>query len=103
MEEHGIEVKAVIDARKERIAADAALELALAASTLRVAKGKQLLEFKLRGGKLLNSPGGSAAEKREELRKAIIGPSGNLRAPTLFVGKTLYVGFSEDLYAGLEA
>ena len=33
-----------------------------------------------------------------ELHKVAIGPSGNLRAPTLRAGKSWYVGFSEDAY-----
>lgn len=32
------------------------------------------------------------------LAKGIVGPSGNLRAPTLKVGKTLIVGFHQDVY-----
>ena len=32
------------------------------------------------------------------LRAVLIGPSGNLRAPTLRVGKTLLVGFDEATY-----
>jgi len=32
------------------------------------------------------------------LAKGIIGPSGNLRAPTLKIGKTLIVGFHHDVY-----
>lgn len=28
----------------------------------------------------------------------LLGPTGNLRAPTIKRGKTLYVGFSEDSY-----
>ena len=28
----------------------------------------------------------------------LLGPTGNLRAPTLRRGKTLFVGFSEDAY-----
>lgn len=34
-----------------------------------------------------------------ELEKAVIGPSGNLRAPSLRTGKTWFVGFSEDAYS----
>jgi len=30
---------------------------------------------------------------RDELLSALLGPSGNLRAPTLRVGATLFVGF----------
>jgi arsenate reductase-like glutaredoxin family protein len=36
--------------------------------------------------------------RREELLKLILGPSGNLRAPTMLVGRTLLVGFSEAAY-----
>ena len=32
------------------------------------------------------------------LRGLLLGPSGNLRAPTLRVGKTLLVGFDEATY-----
>jgi len=32
------------------------------------------------------------------LAKGIVGPSGNLRAPTLKIGKTLIVGFHHDVY-----
>jgi hypothetical protein len=28
----------------------------------------------------------------------MLGPTGNLRAPTLMVGKKVIVGFNEDLY-----
>lgn len=34
----------------------------------------------------------------DELLAAMLGPTGNLRAPTLVVGKTLIVGFNEELY-----
>jgi hypothetical protein len=34
----------------------------------------------------------------ETLAAHILGPTGNLRAPTIRVGKTLLVGFSEEAY-----
>jgi hypothetical protein len=34
----------------------------------------------------------------ETLTSVLIGPSGNLRAPTFRVGKTLVVGFHEETY-----
>lgn len=95
MEEHDLEAKHVIDAKKETIAADEGIDLALGASKIVAAKGKKIVEFKLRGGKLTGDADVA------DLRKAIIGPSGNLRAPTLFVGKTIYVGFSDELYSSL--
>ena len=35
---------------------------------------------------------------RAELVKLLLGPTGNLRAPTLLKGKTLVVGFDEATY-----
>lgn len=35
------------------------------------------------------------------LESLLIGPSGNLRAPTIRQGKTLIVGFDEETYAKL--
>ena len=33
-----------------------------------------------------------------ELLKHMLGPTGNLRAPTIRVGKTVLVGFDEETY-----
>jgi hypothetical protein len=35
---------------------------------------------------------------RQELVSAVVGRSGNLRAPTLRIGTTFYIGFNEELY-----
>ena len=53
------------------------------------ARGKKVLEFE-----------SEELDDRAALEKAIIGPSGNLRAPTARLGKTLLVGFSEAMWAG---
>ena len=37
----------------------------------------------------------------EELAKLVIGPTGNLRAPTLIQGKTIVVGFHPEAYEQL--
>ena len=34
----------------------------------------------------------------DDVVDAMLGPTGNLRAPTLRVGSTLLVGFNEDAY-----
>ena len=57
------------------------------AATLIVAKGKKVSEFK---------PGGKAGK---DVVDAMLGPTGNLRAPTIRSGKTLLVGFNEDVFA----
>jgi len=51
-----------------------------------VAKGKKVDEFQ---------PGGRAGK---DVVDAMLGPTGNLRAPTLRVGKTVLVGFDEETY-----
>jgi len=37
-------------------------------------------------------------DPKEDILKKIIGPSGNLRAPTLKIGEIFIVGFNLDLY-----
>ncbi len=93
MDDHGVEVGAKVDAKKETIRAEEGLALALRTSRVYAVQGKKRLQFECRGGKLVGEEG------NESLRKAIIGPSGNLRAPTLWVGKSLVVGFEPDMYA----
>ena len=93
MDDHQVEAKALIDAKKETIVASEGLKLAMQASRIHAAKGQKIISFTLSGGKLQ----GGATE--DELRKAIIGPSGNLRAPTVWIGKTMCVGFHPDMYA----
>ncbi len=66
---------------------DTALALLEATSTAHVAKGRKQQSFS--GGERLS----------EEAVNALLGSTGNLRAPTLRVGGTLLVGFNEDIYA----
>ena len=55
---------------------------------LYAAKGKKVVHVDLR----------KAKPSKAELIKLMIGPSGNLRAPTLRVGTTLVVGFNDAMY-----
>ncbi len=50
------------------------------------AKGKKVVHFDLKNADL------------NEVLAAILGPTGNLRAPTFRKGKTLVVGFNEAIY-----
>ncbi len=52
-----------------------------------VAKGKKISEFK----------GGKAAS--DEAVDAMLGSTGNLRAPTIVIGKKILVGFNEEAFA----
>ena len=66
-----------------------ARELAEAASRIIVAKGRKVVEFEPRG------------KPDDAVLDAMVGTTGNLRAPLLRVGKTLLVGFDADSYAGV--
>ena len=54
-----------------------------------VVKGKKVSEFK---------PAGKAGA---DVVAAMLGPTGNLRAPTLRRGKTVLVGFNEEVFSDL--
>jgi arsenate reductase-like glutaredoxin family protein len=55
------------------------------------AKGKKVERIDLRKGK----------PDKATVARLMIGPSGNLRAPTLRVGKKILVGFDEESYEKL--
>jgi arsenate reductase-like glutaredoxin family protein len=65
-----------------------ALELASRADEIIATKGSKVVRIELRSDR----PG------RAELLGVLLGPTGNLRAPTLLAGRTLLVGFNEDSY-----
>jgi len=62
--------------------------LARQVSKVIVAKGKRVTKFDLK-----RDP-----PNTETLLKAMLGPTGNLRAPTIKKGKTVLVGFHEEMY-----
>jgi len=80
-----IAAKEVVPASRKLGRADAA-ELARGASLVIVAKGKKVSQFK---------PAGKAGK---DVVDAMLGPTGNLRAPTVRRGKKVIVGFNEDVY-----
>ena len=77
-----------IDARKVRYGDSEALDLLDGKTTLHVAKGKKVTEVDLRKDR----------PEDDVLTGLMLGPTGNLRAPTLIVGKKVVVGYNEDLY-----
>jgi len=81
-----------VDARKTRFREAEALKLAKSASRVVAARGRAVVAFDM-----------SKRPRDAELLSAILGPTGNLRAPALRVGETLLVGFNEEAYrqAGL--
>ena len=83
------EVQETVDAAKMRIGPDEALALLEGLDTLIAMRGKKVETFDLKK----NRPDDAA------LLAKLIGPSGNLRAPTIRIGRTMLVGFNEEAYA----
>jgi len=65
--------------------------LITAASWVHAAKGKKIVEADRKKSDTTD----------EELLKVVLGPTGNLRAPTLVMGKKMIVGFNEEMFDGL--
>ena len=88
---HKVGVTAQADAKKATIKGDAALRVLEGVSDLYVAKGKRVVHVDLK----------REQPPRTELLGLLLGPTGNLRAPTLRKGRTLIVGFDEAMYTQL--
>jgi hypothetical protein len=84
-----VQVAAQVDAKKATIRGDAALGALKDVDELYVMKGAKVVHVDLRREK----PGKAA------LLGLLLGPTGNLRAPTLRRGRTLLVGFDAATYA----
>lgn len=80
-----------VDAKKVRFAEREALALLEGVEEIWAAKGKKVVHFDLARLK----------PSRADLLGVLLGPSGNLRAPTLRHGRALIVGFDEATYAKL--
>lgn len=81
----------MVDAKKKTMSAAQALALAKQVDEIIATKGKQVVHLDLRRER----------PDPETLKRLLIGPSGNLRAPTLRIGRTLVVGFDEKTYRSL--
>ncbi|HEY9678125.1 MAG TPA: ArsC family (seleno)protein [Drouetiella sp.] len=83
-----VSAASVVDARKNRISPDEAVQMARKFDEIYASKGTKVVHVDMRKEKVDD----------DQLKALIVGPSGNLRAPTLHVGKTLLVGFDEASY-----
>ena len=88
---HKVETKLLTDAKKQKQGPEEALALAANADTLYATKGKKVIHLDMKKGK----------PSKEEVLALMIGPSGNLRAPTIVKGKTLLIGFDQQTFAEL--
>ena len=77
-----------MDAKKQTITGGHALDVLAQVDQLYVAKGKRVVHVDLK----------KAKPDRATLLGLLLGPTGNLRAPTLRAGRTLLVGYDETTY-----
>lgn len=75
-----------MDAKKSKLGKVDALALLKKADELYAAKGKNVVHLDLRSANL------------DDAVALMLGPTGNLRAPTLVKGKTILVGFDAATY-----
>jgi len=80
-----------VDAKKTTLKETEALALVREVDEIYASKGKQVVHLDLRKEK----------PDKATLLGLLLGPTGNLRAPTLRKGRTLLVGFDEVSYAAV--
>jgi len=80
-----------VDARRSTLKEKDALGLIGEVDEIYASKGKQVVHLDLRKDK----------PDKATLQGLLLGPTGNLRAPTLRKGRTLIVGFDEATYGKL--
>src|SRR5437879_6514755 len=86
--QEAVTVTETVNATKTRYGEDDVLALLDGIDTLIAAKGKKVETFDLKNARPADSI----------LLAHLLGPTGNLRAPTARVGRTLVVGFNEEVY-----
>jgi hypothetical protein len=78
----------VVDANKQRLGRDQALQLARSVHRVIAARGKKTVVFDMK----------TDPPDDDTLAAHILGPTGNLKAPTLRLGQTLLIGFGDEAY-----
>ncbi len=78
----------MVDATKDKRGRNEALKLARSVARVVAARGKKVVVFDM-----TNDP-----PDDDTLAAHLLGPSGNLKAPTLRLGDTLLVGFGAEAY-----
>ncbi len=85
---HNVEILDSADARKVRLGKEEALKLVGSVDHIYASRGTRSVHLDLKADK----------PSDDELIALLIGPTGNLRAPTLKIGKQLLVGFDKAGY-----
>lgn len=84
-----VAVREEVNAKKTPMPQAKALDVLAGVDEIYASKGKHVIHVDLR----------KARPSRAELLALLLGPTGNLRAPTLRAGTTLLVGFDEATYS----
>ena len=79
------------NARKVSFSASDLTKIVGNATTVYAARGKRFVTIDLKEDKLTS----------KIVRKSLLGPTGNLRAPAILLGDSFVVGFNEELYEQL--
>jgi arsenate reductase-like glutaredoxin family protein len=88
LERNEVETAALADAKKSPMGRSDALALARQADEIYATKGKKVVHLNLQSDKPTD----------DEIADLMLGPTGNLRAPTAKRGRALLVGFDEETY-----
>lgn len=88
-EQKGIHPLELMDAKKEKIDREMAWELIQSRPMVFIGKGKKLLSLEPKLHK-------------EEILKAVMGRSGNLRAPAVKTKDAFFIGYNDTIYGALE-
>jgi len=77
---------------------DNARAISFAAKDLKKVLGNATTIYAARGKKVVTIDLTEENVRSEIVRKSLLGPTGNLRAPAILSGDSFLVGFNQDLY-----
>ncbi|MBX9724532.1 MAG: hypothetical protein K2X81_24205 [Candidatus Obscuribacterales bacterium] len=86
-----IDAQTTVDAKKQTLGRNEALVLAKTAKEI----------YSMKGNKLIHIDMCENAPSEKELLEAMLGPTGNLRAPSIKLDDTLIIGFNEETFSKL--
>ena len=91
MESRGLTAREVVDARKEKLGKREVAAILRGSNKVHAMRGAKTVSFDLKRDPPME----------KDLYEAVLGPQGTLRAPAVRSGKTLVVGFNEDVWKTL--
>lgn len=83
-----VKIKETILSSKQKIKWEGAEEILKGMQEIHSSRGKKVSYLKI----------DIIKKQKGDIEKMILGPTGNLRAPSIIKGKTLIIGFNEETY-----